>query len=85
MPLREVFKLKVIAGVALTLLFGSGIVVGMAWERTVSASTPEDVSDETRSERRGERRRHMVFRSIVVKDVRCRVKNGACRKRDHES
>lgn len=64
MPLREVFKVKVIAGVALTLLFGSGIVVGMAWERTVSASTPEDVSDETRSERRGERRRHMIVEEV---------------------
>ena len=60
MPLREVFKMKVIAGVALTLLFGSGIVVGMAWERTVRASTSEDVSDETRSERSGERRRMIV-------------------------
>ena len=60
MPLREVSKVKVIASVALTLLFGSGIVVGMAWERTVSASTPEDVSDETKPERSGERRRMIV-------------------------
>lgn len=65
MPLREVSKVKVIAGVALTLLFGSGIVVGMAWERTVSASTPEDVSDETRSERSGERR-HMIVEEVSL-------------------
>ncbi len=65
MPLREVSKVKVIAGVALTLLFGSGIVVGMAWERTVSAITPEDVSDETRSERSGERR-HMIVEEVSL-------------------
>ena len=65
MPLREVSKVKVIASVALTLLFGSGIVVGMAWERTVSASTPEDVSGETRSERSGERR-HMIVEEVSL-------------------
>ena len=60
MSVRKTFRVKIVAGAALTLLFGSGIVVGMAWDQTASASTPEETRDETRSQRRGERRPMIV-------------------------
>ncbi len=41
MPIRRMLRAKVVAGAALTLLFGSGVVVGLAWDETASASTPE--------------------------------------------
>ncbi len=41
MPIKRVLRAKVVVGAALALLFGSGIVVGLAWDRTASASTPE--------------------------------------------
>ena len=60
MSVRKMFRVKIVAAAALTLLFGSGIVIGMAWDQTASASTPEETRDETRSERRGERRPMIV-------------------------
>jgi hypothetical protein len=55
MSVTSVFRVKIVAVAALVLFFGSGIVVGMAWDQTVSASTPEETRDQTRSERRGRR------------------------------
>jgi hypothetical protein len=55
MSMTSVFKVKIVAVAALVLFFGSGIVVGMAWDQTASASTPEETSDETRPERSGRR------------------------------
>ena len=60
MSVRKMFRVKIVAGAALTLLFGSGIVVGMAWDQTASASTPEETRDETRSGRSRERRPMIV-------------------------
>ncbi len=56
MSVTRVFKVKIVAVAALVLFFGSGIVVGMAWDQTASASTPEETRDRTSSEeRRGPR------------------------------
>ena len=55
MSMTSVFKVRIVAVAALVLFFGSGIVVCMAWDQTASASTPEETSDETRSERSGRR------------------------------
>ena len=61
MPVTTAFKVKVVAVVALAMFFGSGIVVGMAWDQTASASTPEEARDETRSERG---RRPMIVEGV---------------------
>ncbi len=55
MSVTSVFRVKIVAVSALVLFFGSGIVVGMAWDQTASASTPEETRDQTMSERRGRR------------------------------
>ena len=55
MSVTSVFRVKIVAVAALVLFFGSGIVVGMAWDQTTSASTPEGTRDQTMSERRGRR------------------------------
>ena len=55
MSVTSVFRVKIVAVAALVLFFGSGIVVGMAWDQTASASTPEETRDQTMSERRGRR------------------------------
>jgi hypothetical protein len=55
MSVTSVFRVKIVAVAALVLFFGSGIVVGMAWDQTARASTPEETRDQTRSERRGRR------------------------------
>ncbi len=55
MSMTSVFRVKIVAVAALVLFFGSGIVVGMAWDQTASASTPEETRDQTMSERRGRR------------------------------
>jgi hypothetical protein len=60
MPVTRVFKVKIVAVAALVLFFGSGIVVGMAWDQTASTSTPEETRDQTRSERRRGRRTLIV-------------------------
>jgi hypothetical protein len=44
MAIKKVLRAKVVVGAALTLLFGSGIVVGLAWDQTASASVPETPS-----------------------------------------
>jgi len=50
MAIKKVVRAKVVVGAALTLLFGSGIVVGivvdLAWDQTASASVPEVASTE---------------------------------------
>jgi hypothetical protein len=46
MAIKRVIRAKVAVGAALTLLFGSGIVVGLAWDQTASASVPEVTSTE---------------------------------------
>ncbi len=55
MAVKRVFRARAVVGVALVLLFGSGIVVGLAWDQTASASTPETSRAE---ERRTDRDRH---------------------------
>lgn len=55
MSVTSVFRVKIVAVAALVLFFGSGIVVGMAWDQTARASTPEETRDQTMSERRGRR------------------------------
>ena len=55
MSVTSVFRVKIVAVAALVLFFGSGIVVGMAWDQTASVSTPEETRDQTRSERSGRR------------------------------
>lgn len=56
MSVTRVFKVKIVAVAALVLFFGSGIVVGMAWDQTASASTPEETRDQASSEERRGRR-----------------------------
>ncbi len=57
---RSAFKAKMVAASALILLFGSGVVVGLAWDSTASASPPEEVREDTPGERDGRRRRMIV-------------------------
>ncbi len=52
---QSAFKAKMVAATALILLFGSGVVVGLAWDQTANASTPDDVRRDARSERGGAR------------------------------
>ena len=54
------FKAKMVAGTALVLLFGSGVVVGLAWDQTASAGPPEQVRTEEGSRGREGRRRMIV-------------------------
>lgn len=54
------FKAKIVAGTALVLLFGSGVVVGFAWDQTANASTLDEVGSDERHERDGGRRRLIV-------------------------
>lgn len=49
-------KAKMVAGTALVLLFGSGVVVGLAWDQTASASNPGEVRSDERREEGGRRR-----------------------------
>ena len=48
MAVKRVFRARAVVGVALVLLFGSGIVVGLAWDQTASASTLERSRTEER-------------------------------------
>ena len=51
MAVKKVLQAKVVVAAALVLLFGSGIVVGLAWDQTASASTPEATpTEEPRTE-----------------------------------
>ena len=54
------FKARMVAGTALVLLFGSGVVVGLAWDGTASARLPEEVRPEEGSRGREGRRRMIV-------------------------
>ncbi len=60
MDTPSLFKARMVAGTALVLLFGSGIVVGLAWNQTASAGPTEEVRTEERSRSRGRRRRMIV-------------------------
>ncbi len=67
---RSDFKAKMVAASALILLFGSGVVVGLAWDQTANASTPEEVRGDERSETKGARHPMIVDRvglSVVQK------------------
>ena len=69
---QSAFKPKMVAAVALVFLFGSGVVVGLAWDETASASTPEEARTGERSGRseRGERtRRPMIIDRVGLSDV----------------
>ena len=54
------FKARMVAGTALVLLFGSGVVVGFAWDQRASAGPPEEVRTEEESRGREGRRRMIV-------------------------
>ncbi len=54
------FKARMVAGTALALLFGSGVVVGLAWNQTANAGPPEQVRTEDESRGREGRRRLIV-------------------------
>lgn len=54
------FKARIVAGTALVLLFGSGIVVGLAWDQTANASTVETKREEDAPASEGPRRRLVV-------------------------
>ena len=60
MMVPSALRAKMVAGIALVLLFGSGIVVGLAWDRTASASPLEEVRPDEESRREGGRRRLIV-------------------------
>ncbi len=56
----SLFKARMVAGTALVLLFGSGIVVGLAWNQTASAGPLDEVRREEDSRGREGRRRMVV-------------------------
>ncbi len=60
---KSALTARMVAAAALILLFGSGVVVGLAWDQTASASTPGELRMEEPSEREGRRRR------LIVDDV----------------
>lgn len=53
MSMERGFKAKIVAGAALALLFTSGVVVGLAWDRTAAAATPDEVREERGRRGRG--------------------------------
>lgn len=63
----SLFKARMVAGTALLLLFGSGIVVGFAWNQTASAGPTEEVRTEERSRSRG--RRRMIVDNVGLSAV----------------
>ncbi len=63
MTTQSAFGAKILAGTALVLLFGSGVVVGLAWDQTANASTLEETPDEP-SRREGERRSTMIVDNV---------------------
>ncbi len=72
MMAESAFKAKLVAATALIFLFGSGVVVGLAWDQTATASTPEEVRRGERSGRsvRGERtRRPMIVDRVGLSEV----------------
>ena len=59
---ESALKAKMVAATALILLFGSGVVVGLAWDQTADASTLEEVRPDARSKREGARHPMIVDR-----------------------
>ena len=55
MMAESALKAKLVAATALVFLFGSGVVVGLAWDQTASASTPTETRGGERSERESTR------------------------------
>ncbi len=53
MSMERGFKAKIVAGTALALLFASGVVVGLAWDRTAKTAAPDDVQEEPGRRGRG--------------------------------
>ena len=63
------FKAKMVGATALVLLFGSGVVVGLAWDQTATASTPEEVRRDGRSGREERTRRPMIVDRVDLSVV----------------
>ena len=53
MSLERGFKAKILAGTALALLFSSGVIVGLAWDRTATVATANEVREERGRRGRG--------------------------------
>ena len=53
-------KAKIVAASALVFLFGSGVVVGLAWDQTADANTPEEIRSGERTAREDRTRRPMI-------------------------
>ena len=66
---QSAFKAKMVAATALIFLFGSGVVVGLAWDQTANASTPEEVRRSERSARGERTRRPMIVDRVGLSDV----------------
>ncbi len=68
MIIPSAFKAKMMAGTALVLLFGSGVVVGLAWDQTASAVTPDEARTREASEE-GRGRRRMIVDNVGLSAV----------------
>ncbi len=68
MKTPSLVKTRIVAGTALVLLFGSGIVVGLAWNQTASAGPPEELRREAGS-RDGEGRRRLIVDNVDLNAV----------------
>ena len=68
MKTPSLVKTRIVAGTALVLLFGSGIVVGLAWNQTASAGPPEEPGREAGS-RDGEGRRRLIVDNVDLNAV----------------
>jgi len=66
---ESALKAKMVAATALVLLFGSGVVVGLAWDQTATASTPEEVRRDGRSGREERTRRPMIVDRVDLSVV----------------
>ncbi len=65
---QSAFKAKMVAATALVLLFGSGVVVGRAWDQTAGAVTPDEVRTRRATEE-GEGRRRMIVDNVGLSAV----------------
>ena len=68
MTIPSAFRAKMVAGTALVLLFGSGVVVGLALDQTASAVTPDEVGTREAPEE-GEGRRRMIVDNVGLSAV----------------